>query len=450
MAPPTTSWTFKSVMQPRALLLVGFAVWCTMAVLVLKGTWSSMGEVSVRAEHRQHDAIPGNSSRGIVICLHDGMVPMALSLVQELRHLGNKDVIHMYHCGADEISALSRATILAVDPTVQFIDVCTDMVASGKLREDQVPSFRSYWLKPLALIHSKLNHVMLMDTDVMVFHDPALLWDIQGYRDTGTLFFRDREIIIQMFLTDIVEFPDRTKQLALHALVETFDYAKFNLEYNPSSMLLNSLAWKGDAAHEQDSSITLIHKSRASVAMDVLFHLVTVDIHRHTPIFTHGDKELFWLAYELSQTPYFFSPWANSGAARPGDMVNHPNTLCGDLAQWIPDLRYQHALLYINGAYVFNPRSDHLADIPDMEGRRQKLLKYLPTHVSAQRRRSKALVRAHDPDNLWSDICLYNRGSEPIRPQDLDAMQRKINNAIDIAIQLDAVKAAQTSPAPLA
>ncbi|RHY27732.1 hypothetical protein DYB32_006569 [Aphanomyces invadans] len=122
----------------------------------------------------------------------------------------------------------------------------------------------------------------------------------------------------------------------------------------------------------------------------------------------------------------------------------------GDLAQWIPDLRYQHALLYINGAYVFNPRSDHLADIPDMEGRRQKLLKYLPTHVSAQRRRSKALVRAHDPDNLWSDICLYNRGSEPIRPQDLDAMQRKINNAIDIAIQLDAVKAAQTSPAPLA
>ncbi|KAF0722377.1 hypothetical protein AaE_009954, partial [Aphanomyces astaci] len=116
--------------------------------------------------------------------------------------------------------------------------------------------------------------------------------------------------------------------LALHALIDSFDYAKFNLEYNPSSSLLNSLAWKGEAAHEQDSSITVIQKSKAPLAMDVLFYLVTQEIHKYRPIFTHGDKELFWLAYELSQLPYFFSPWANSGSARPGDMQNHPNTLC--------------------------------------------------------------------------------------------------------------------------
>ncbi|ETV66101.1 hypothetical protein, variant 1 [Aphanomyces astaci] len=326
-------WTAGALwVNPRMLLLIGVCCWSTMFLFVMRGNWCSMDDGYLRVDHRLRTHGGGSSSsssRGIIMCLHNGMVPMALSLVQELRTLGNTDAIHMYHCGADEMTPLSRTTILAVDPSVQFIDVCTDMVGSGKLREDQVPSFRSYWLKPLALIHTSLDHVMLMDTDVMVFHDPALLWDVQGYKDTGTLFFRDREILIQMFLTDIIEFPDHSKKLALHALIESFDYAKFNLEYNPSSSLLNSLAWKGEAAHEQDSSITVIQKSKAPLAMDVLFYLVTQEIHKYRPIFTHGDKELFWLAYELSHLPYFFSPWANSGSARPGDMQNHPNTLCG-------------------------------------------------------------------------------------------------------------------------
>ncbi|RHY65594.1 hypothetical protein DYB30_001352 [Aphanomyces astaci] len=274
-----------------------------MFLFVMRGNWCSMDDGYLRVDHRLRMHGGGSSSsRGIIMCLHNCMVPMALSLVQELRTLGNTDAIHMYHCGADEMTPLSRTTVLAVDPSVQFIDVCTDMVGSGKLREDQVPSFRSYWLKPLALIHTSLDHVMLMDTDVMVFHDPALLWDVQGYKDTGTLFFRDREILIQMFLTDIIEFPDHSKK------------------------------------------------------------------------------------------------------------------------------------------YVFNPHASHLAAILDMEGRRDKLLSNLPTHVSAQRRRSKALVRAHDPDNLWNDICLFNRGSEPIREQDVAAMRRKINSAVDIAIELEAAK----------
>ncbi|RHY05622.1 hypothetical protein DYB36_007234 [Aphanomyces astaci] len=184
-----------------------------MFLFVMRGNWCSMDDGYLRVDHRLRMHGGGSSSsRGIIMCLHNGMVPMALSLVQELRTLGNTDAIHMYHCGADEMTPLSRTTVLAVDPSVQFIDVCTDMVGSGKLREDQVPSFRSYWLKPLALIHTSLDHVMLMDTDVMVFHDPALLWDVQGYKDTGTLFFRDREILIQMFLTDIIEFPDHSKK----------------------------------------------------------------------------------------------------------------------------------------------------------------------------------------------------------------------------------------------
>ncbi|KAF0693062.1 Aste57867_15914 [Aphanomyces stellatus] len=435
----TSSHSFPTM---RVLFLVGLALWGCF-FLVQQASLSSF-EQSFRHTEVHTVVPPRNETRGIIICVHDRLVPMTLSLVQEVRRLGNKDPIHMYHC-ENELSQLSRETILAVDWTVEFHDACVDLVATGKLRQDQVHHFHSYWLKPLALIHSQLDHVMLLDTDVMLFHNPDLLWDIQGYKDTGTLFFRDREIIIRQFLTDLVDV-NGTERLALHVLFDTFDYDKFNLPRRPSQMLLESLAWKGDAAHEQDSSITLIHKSKAPLAMDVLFHLLTEEIHRHQPIFTHGDKELFWLAYELSQLPYFFSPWANSGSARPGDVEKHPETLCGDLVQWIPDARYQSVLLHINGAFIFNPFAPHLDELPDMEARRQKLLADLPTHVSKQRVRSKALVRAHDPDNLWPDICLYKRGSEPIREQDMEAMRRKINNSFDIAIEMERKTHEATQP----
>ncbi|RLO01981.1 hypothetical protein DYB28_004477 [Aphanomyces astaci] len=266
-----------------------------MLLFVMRGNWCSMDDGSLRADHRLRTHGGGSSSsssRGIIMCLHNGMVPMALSLVQELRTLGNTDAIHMYHCGADEMTPLSRTTILAVDPSVQFIDVCTDMVGSGKLREDQVPSFRSYWLKPLALIHTSLDHVMLMDTD-------------------GT--------------------------------------------------------WRNGF----QTSVSNICCSTST-----------------------------------ARTICCLKRVSNTRSFR----------------------------------YVFNPHASHLAAILDMEGRRDKLLSNLPTHVSAQRRRSKALVRAHDPDNLWNDICLFNRGSEPIRKQDVAAMRRKINSAVDIAIELEAAK----------
>ena len=54
-------------------------------------------------------------------------------------------------------------------------------------------AMRSYMIKPLALLASRFNEVLLIDHDTYVFrHDLELLFQSTVYRHTGMLIFRDR------------------------------------------------------------------------------------------------------------------------------------------------------------------------------------------------------------------------------------------------------------------
>ncbi|KAJ0390612.1 hypothetical protein ATCC90586_011284 [Pythium insidiosum] len=103
--------------------------------------------------------------RGLIISLHNGIVPLGLSLIQELRCLGNDELIQVYHCFPNELTPESRALLLRSDRRLELVDVCTAMVKTGKLPMGQAIKFRNWWVKPLALYHTDLQHVMLLDAD---------------------------------------------------------------------------------------------------------------------------------------------------------------------------------------------------------------------------------------------------------------------------------------------
>ncbi|RHY87053.1 hypothetical protein DYB35_010219 [Aphanomyces astaci] len=119
-------------------------------------------------------------SRGILICLFDAMIPMTVSLIQELRTLGYTDVIQLYHCNG-ELSSISERMLHDVDSNIEIVDGCVEMQALGKLRHQDVNGYRSFWLKPLALVHTRLDEVILMDADDLVFQNPSRLFDVPGY-----------------------------------------------------------------------------------------------------------------------------------------------------------------------------------------------------------------------------------------------------------------------------
>ncbi|KAG6615173.1 uncharacterized protein IUM83_16875 [Phytophthora cinnamomi] len=273
--------------------------------------------------------------RAVVTCMYDGVVPLGLSLVRELRCLGNRELIQVYHCGQDELSNASTTMLLGADNRLELVDVCSDLVQRGVLKTKMAEQFRNWWIKPLALYHTDVRHVMLVDVDDIFVKNPALLRDLEGYTSTGTTFFYDRVVKnCRKFMSGMdgdMQYMDK--------LISTFDYKRFNIsgEPKPSDNALKSFAYNNNTCHEADSSLVLVDKERVGQpAMDVMLWFITEERFRYR--FSFGDKETFWLTMEVAHVPYFFSPWGVSvvSSSPNEDMKAHPDTLCGSILQYMP------------------------------------------------------------------------------------------------------------------
>ena len=60
---------------------------------------------------------------------------------------------------------------------------------------------QNYWVKPLALHHTKLRGVILIDGDAVLMRDPVVFRTLSGYERTGTTFFHDRVSKVNQFLS---------------------------------------------------------------------------------------------------------------------------------------------------------------------------------------------------------------------------------------------------------
>ncbi|GLD97446.1 hypothetical protein PINS_up006130 [Pythium insidiosum] len=382
---------------------------------------------------------PIETSRGIVLCLHDRIVPLGLSLIKELRCLGNSELVEIYHCD-HELSDENQRLLRESDANVDIIDVCRDLISRGVFDVETAHTFRSYWLKPLAVHESQLDELILLDADAILLRDPAQLRDLDGYQRTGTTFFYDRVIRAPWFFNRDVHVSSllggQTKKYLAH-WIETFDYARFGHQYHPSDQLLQSLAYRGETCHEQDSSMLAIKKTQfgADKAMQLLWFLATE--HRFAESFSWGDKEAFWLAYELAHVPYFFSPWGASvvSATANDDLERHPDTLCGSLAQYEPVDSESAVLLYVNGKALVDPvpfsfggPSHDVATV-----RSNQVYNLLPTHVTPRHRRRAVSEPAPEQGSAFIE-CLTGLGSTAVAPALRTALWRRRVHFLSVAM----------------
>ncbi|KAF4047375.1 putative Mannosyltransferase [Phytophthora infestans] len=345
--------------------------------------------------------------RGVVTCMHDGVLPLGLSLVRELRCLGNRELIQVYHCGQQELSNTSKELLLGVDDRLELVDVCSDLVERGVINDKRAKQFRSWWIKPLAMYHTDIRHVMLVDVDDIFVKDPAVLRDLKGYRTTGTTFFYDRVVRnCRKFMSGMdgnLQYMDK--------LISTFDYKRFNItgEAKPSENALKSFAYNNNSCHEMDSSLVLIDKVRVGeAAMDVMLWFVTEERFRYK--YSFGDKETFWLSMEIVRVPYFFSPWGVSvvSSSPNKDMKEHPDTLCGSILQYLPVDDNNPEMLYVNGKALVDPYPSGVDGIAT--SRRQNLYNTFPTHmVPRQKRTPTKPSRQH-----FTIECMVGLGSTPL------------------------------------
>lgn len=369
--------------------------------------------------------VVSEGKRGIILCLHNGIAALGASLIRDLRCMGNNEKIQIYHCLPTEMSDKSRQLLTSGVRDIEIVDVCTEYVKQGKLTSRVATSFRSYWIKPLALIHTNLEEVILLDADAIAMQDPAAVRALPGYVATGTTFFYDRVIGDHIFFNKDVRGKRGTHMLV--EWVKSFDYKAFGLSGpEPSAHLLSSAAYKHLTCHEMDSSMVLVDKRRAGKALDVLWTLIT-----GKRDFSWGDKESFWLAFEFAHVPYFFSPWSVSvvSSSPNNDMELHPETLCGSIVHYVPDENADPDVLYVNGKALLlqSPLG------PRQSARTSPNLFYdaHPTHMTPRHRRAalvngtitrsgsqtpptSGVFRGTPPKRKFPSECLVGLGSTPL------------------------------------
>lgn len=286
---------------------------------------------------RNHSAFKG-SSKGYAMCVGDNkpMVTSAMYKIKELRTTWNSTLpMAIAHCHElsektiGELRQIHRESIMGLiessggnEPVLDIVDLCIDGSVAKKKR------LRGFYCKPAALVSSPYVETMLIDTDTIWFQNPDVLFEAPLYKDTGSLFFRDRamrapydnidghEFCLQLqFVKKYIQEQSALLQGKYPSLgYQPERFTNWNREVS-ESLYLNGghgtmYVWKSDIdvsataiAHGQESSVVLLDSSRMPRTVRALRDMI--------PTFSlgYGDKEMYWIAATLAAEEFSFEPF---------------------------------------------------------------------------------------------------------------------------------------------
>ncbi|KAI5968988.1 MNN13 [Candida margitis] len=361
--------------------------------------------------------------KGIVLSIADKHVDYTVSLIHSLRALNNKLPIQIVYF--DNLNDETKRKIVTaaredfahlpqsykkiahlfpsdyLDPKskglpkqeVWFVNT------ASVINEPFKSKFGGFSNKLLATFFNSFNEMMIIDADTVMMQNPKSYFELEGYKNTGTFFFRDRATIENRPMAD-GQFFTKVSQSTVDSLM--FDVPLL------TNYTLRFDFFRG-ISHTMESGMVLIDRQ-------LHFNSILMVVHSNfiNPLerLSYGDKELYWLGFALAgDEDYHFN---KHGAAAIGQMTN-PNDrlrpdgsihnskeLCSPHPGHVSE-ENNHTLLWINSGFRFC----HQAPQVDFEkeaslGRR---LKFLPQTVEAFKafyynplRIQTAIVPPKDPD----------------------------------------------------
>ncbi|KAK4057567.1 hypothetical protein OIO90_001212 [Microbotryomycetes sp. JL221] len=234
---------------------------------------------------RQRYTIP----RGIIIPCGNEQFRFAVHLIATLKNVHHTKLpITVVHAGNNDLSIERRAALRSISPDVETFDIL------HFFDEDFVGLDGGGWaIKVFTIIASQFQETIICDADVIFLQDPQVLFDNPRYNQTGTLFFRDREI-----------FPGDGN---VHQW-----WSRIMEGRQPSQQLLESRWFTDQASREEmESGVVVFDKRRRDVSLGLIFTgYLNIKSVREPVTYaqTYGDKESFWMSFELAGIPYHFQP----------------------------------------------------------------------------------------------------------------------------------------------
>lgn len=178
-----------------------------------------------------------NGGQGIVLTGGDGQAPYLLTSIASFRKLGCTLPIEIMYLGENDLSEEWRVELEALDGVLT-----RDM---SQMVKDEGWELRGWAAKPFAILLSSFKEVIFIDADALFFRDPAVLFEDPLYKETGTLFFKDRIIM-----------PESKKQ-----------WLKEILPAPVSKKVKTSRYWTGVSGHMQESGVVVVDKWQHIIAL---------------------------------------------------------------------------------------------------------------------------------------------------------------------------------------
>ncbi|KAJ3381415.1 hypothetical protein HDU84_005132 [Entophlyctis sp. JEL0112] len=245
-----------------------------------RATISANGEAPVK-KYRKDTGIQMRE-RGILLSTGKGHFELAIHAIVSLREVLKCDLpIEVHHMGPNDLDKEMLAAFNSM-PGVNTVDVYDYWGEEAK-------KLGGWAIKPFALLASSFKQVMFLDADAVFVQNPEVLFtNSEIFKKYGQLFYHDRTIT-------------------------GYDncYNWFNGFTPYVSKYTNSLRFqKKHTVHEMESGVIVLDKTRT----DVLHGLLTTakmnsKLERDgiTYKMMHGDKESYWMSWELVRSPYKFS-----------------------------------------------------------------------------------------------------------------------------------------------
>lgn len=225
--------------------------------------------------------------KGLIIPVGKDQFQYALHLIVTLKRVHRTKLpIVVVYAGNDDLPNEYRTALKSLDPSVSTEDVL------NFFDEEIVGLLGGGWaIKIFALLATRFSECLIVDADAVFLQDPMAVFEDPNYLETGTLFFRDREI-----------FPGDGN---VHEW-----WAGVMKGREPSQEMQKSPFWTDRASREEmESGVVVFDKTRSDVVIGLIFvaYLNTRAVRDAvTYQYTYGDKESFWMGFELVKVPYQF------------------------------------------------------------------------------------------------------------------------------------------------
>lgn len=278
---------------------------------------------------------------GIVISLHESGSLYAEKLLNVLKELQNDLPIQFIHEKPISENTKSRifqaASSTSLDQIKQNIEFIDTLVV---IRRGYSYAFKGYNNKWFAALFTTFEHMILMDLDVVPFIKPSEMFELEGYRETGAYFFRDRELL---------ETISEKKFAFLRSLIPKEKIFSFEVD----ELKLDNNFFHFRSKHVMESGLVIMHRP---THISGLLVSLSLQYWRKSGNIMYGDKDLFWLGQLISGNLDFH--FSENGAAAIGISDERKSICSSQLAHFSKEKK----LLWVNGGLLYCKRLSWFVD----------------------------------------------------------------------------------------